>query len=48
VPPAHEGYSQRVLDELGQDHLLWSRPCMRLHEELIVDIDGGGHRLFPH
>jgi hypothetical protein len=43
-----KGFSQRVLDELGQGHPRCSRLCFRLHEKLIVDIDGGAHRLFPH
>jgi hypothetical protein len=44
---AHEGCSQGVLDEVGQGHPQCGRLCLRLHEKLIVDVNGSAHRLVP-
>jgi hypothetical protein len=47
VLAAPEGCSQGVRDELSQGHPQGGRLGLRLHEKLLVDVNGSAHRLFP-
>jgi len=47
VLAAHEGGSQGVRDELSQGYPQCGRLGLRLHEKLLVDVNGRTHRLFP-
>jgi hypothetical protein len=47
VLAAHKGDSQGILNELAQGHPQCGRLGLRLHEKLIVDVNGRAHRLAP-
>jgi hypothetical protein len=47
VAAAPERCSQGVLNELAQGHPQRGRLGLRLHEKLIVDVNGRAHRLCP-
>jgi hypothetical protein len=47
VLAAPERFSQGVRDDLGQGHPQSGRLCLRLYEQLIVDVNGRVYRLCP-